>query len=63
FGKNAFGVGNIGEGILAANGLFNHRYQVVSDLRRGRQDRRYLPLPGITLQNIGNPQKPFRICH
>ena len=63
FGKNAFSVGNIGEGILAANGLFNHRYQMVSDLRRGRQDGRYLPLPGITLQNIGNPQKPFRICH
>ena len=43
FGKNAFSVGNIGEGILAANGLFNHRYQMVSDLRRGRQDGRYLP--------------------
>ncbi|MCS5959571.1 hypothetical protein LNP74_00310 [Klebsiella pneumoniae subsp. pneumoniae] len=36
---------------------------MVSDLRQGEDmDRRYLPLPGITLQNIGNPQKPFRIC-
>ena len=63
FGENAFGIGDIGQRILPANGFFDHGNQVISDLRRGRQYGRYLPLPGITLQNIGNAQKTFCICH
>ena len=63
FGENAFGISDIGQRILPANGFFDHRNQMVSDLRRGRQYGRYLPLPGITLQNIGNTQKTFCICH
>ena len=63
FSKNAFSVGDIGERVLAADGFFNHRNQMVGNFRRGRQDGCYLPLPGIALQNIGNPQKTFCICH
>ena len=62
-GKDTFGIGDIGQSVLAADSFFNHRDQMVSNFRRGRQHGRNLPLPGIALQNIGNSQKAFCICH
>ena len=63
FGKNTFGIADIGQSILAANRFFNHRHQMVGYFGGSREDCSHLPLPGIALQNIGNPQKTFRICH
>ncbi|VFS71165.1 Uncharacterised protein [Kluyvera cryocrescens] len=63
FSKDTFGVGNIGQRILPANGFFNHRHQMVGDFCRGREHGCYLPLPGVAFQDIGYAQKPFRVCH
>ena len=63
FSKDTFGVGDVGQRVLAANGFFNHRHQMVGDFCRGRKHGCYLPLPGVAFQDVGNTQKPFRICH
>ncbi len=62
-GKNMLCVADVGYGILAPDGLLNHRHQVVGNFGRGRQHGGNLPLPGIALQNLGNTQKTFCICH
>ncbi len=61
--KNTFGIADIRQSILAADSFFNHRHQMVGNFRGGGKYGRYLPLPGIAFQNIGNTQKTFCICH
>ena len=56
-------VADVRECILATDGFFNHRHQMVRDFCRGREHGSNLPLPGIAFQDIGNTQKTFCICH
>ena len=63
FSEDTFGVADVRKCILATDGFFNHRHQVVRDFCRGREHGSNLPLPGVTFQDIGNTQKTLCICH
>ncbi len=56
-------VADVHQCILPPDGFFNHCHQMVGNFSRGREYRRHLPLPGIALQDVGNTQKSFCICH
>ena len=61
--EDTLGVADVRKCILTTDGFFNHRHQMVRDFCRGREHGRNLPLPGVALQDIGNTQKTFCICH
>ena len=59
--EDAFGVADIRQSVLTTDGFFNHRHQMVSDLRRCREHGCNLSLLRIAFQNVSDAKKTFRI--
>ncbi|SVK47572.1 Uncharacterised protein [Acinetobacter baumannii] len=60
-GKDPLGVAHIRQNVLARHRFVDHRHQMVGDLCGGGQDRGYLSLTRVTLHDVGDAQKTFRI--
>ena len=59
--ENTLGVADVGQRVLAADGLLDHRHQMVGNLRRCREYGGNLSLLRITFQNVSDAKKTFRV--